>query len=336
MPRLLLCVLIVTASACSWIPVARTPGETTSGFGYIPLDGLAVNHTLGDASCKNWAETSRIPDKTRRFSTLMDLAGPVAGEDPFVPLLQALPDISVRYAVGSFDGKGNLSFGPVQITTRGSYYRAILDYVNVDSIPVTFSIKAIRDGRPISINELNSRNLLPDHYEVSRVDQGSIAPRKFHDDNGAMLVTIPVYVGIGMRIQADITAIEGNVPLTSLGVIGLEAQARKLSGTLTVQTIGISGEPAATSLPLPGRLDQTSVENAILALGSNRAVVYRSRANDNGIVITPRVVGLYSPIGSNPSLINAIYSELSRNRPNWDRPCRPIPAALRPSAAKSN
>jgi hypothetical protein len=34
------------------------------------------------------------------------------------------------------------------------------------------------------------------------------------------------------------------------------------------------------------------------------------------------VVGLYSPVGSDPRLINAIYSELSRERPPWQHPCK--------------
>jgi hypothetical protein len=125
-----------------------------------------------------------------------------------------------------------------------------------------------------------------------------------------------------MRLSADITALEGGVPLISLGAIALEAQAKRLTGTLTVQSIGVTGESIATSLPLPSKLDQTTIENGVLSIGSTRAVLYRDGASSSSIVRTARVVGMYSPIGSDPALVNAIYSELSRERPRWARPCK--------------
>jgi hypothetical protein len=131
-------------------------------------------------------------------------------------------------------------------------------------------------------------------------------------------VTIPIYVGIGMRLSADVRARKAGIALASLGSIAAAAQANSLSGTLTVQTLGVSGKGVATALPLPSKLDQTTVENGILALGSSRALIY-SAAGD--VRTSARVVGVYSPVGSAPGLIAAIYSELAKKKPEFPRTC---------------
>jgi hypothetical protein len=313
--------VILLLSGCESIGINRgklpsTLGENASGYGYIPLDGLAVDQTLKDNSCSAWRN---LTDSKSILSTAVDIRGEKAGEDPFKPLLETLPDISVRFAVASLDSNGGLTFGPAKITAKNKNYRAILDYVNVDAIPVSLWVTAFINKKPIKISDIGE-DTIADYYEVSVLTNPEQKPKY----SESQLITVPVYVGIGMRLSADITAIESGVPLTSLGAIGLEAQSKKLTGTLTVQTIGITGESVATSLPLPSSLDQTTIENGILSIGSNRAVVYRTAANSGGIYITPRIVGLYSPIGSEPALVNAIYSELSRERPQWSRPCRAI------------
>lgn len=290
-----------------------TPGERSSGYGYIPLDGLAVDQTFEADSCKGWREftASRAP-----ASTATELQGNRAGVDPFRPLLESLPDISVRFAVASFDSSGGLTFGPAKVTSKYGTYRAVLDYVNVDAIPTSFVVSAIVGRRKMKLSEARGMGLEVEGFEVK-----TYLPSEPFNPETSELVTIPVYVGVGMRVSADVTALEGGVPLVSLGTIGVEAQAKRLTGTLTVQTIGITGESVAVSLPLPSKLDQTTIENGILSIGANRSAIYKTQSGGNGTTTTPRIVGIYSPIGSDPPLINAIYSELSRSRPKWPRPC---------------
>ena len=296
-----------------------TPGEQSSGFGYVPLDGLPITEKA-DIACPK--------------------GDSVALRKAMRPLLEILPDISVRFAVASFAADGALSFGPAKITSEGNTYRAVLDYVNVDAIPVDFYVKkSVTSFDP----QLKTRK-----YETLGIFQG-ISPgdtvvgyaarikgilvtktdsakhdslvSKAENGGGFDQATIPIYVGIGMRLSADIRALKSGVALTSLGAIAGAAQANALSGTLTVQTLGVTGKSIATALPLPSKLDQTTVENGILALGSSRALIYNAGSVPGDVTTTARVVGIYSPFGSDPALINAIYSELSRNGPPLARPC---------------
>lgn len=277
-----------------------TPASKASNYGYVPLDGLAVDQDFRADSCTEAAK----------------LLGPRS----FAPLSQALPDITIRFAVASYEQSGGLSFGPAKFTAKGKSYRAVLDYVNVDAIPVTFLISAIVSGQNTKLSEARGAGSVISGYNVSVVTEKAV-----YIANRADLVTIPVYVGVGLRLSADVTALEANIPLVSLSAIGFEAQSNNLTGTLTVQAIGLPGETVASSLPLPSKLDQTTIENGVLAIGANRLNIYRYKDNDMGAI--PRVVGLYSPIGTEPALINAIYSELSKERPKWSRPCKSVVAS---------
>ena len=313
--RLILLSIIVLLYGCS-TRLPATLGEEESGYGYIPLDGLAEKEIMSNYTCVPWEKRIHAGPKTDDLATFLS-------KSPFAPLLLALPDVSVRFAVASFVGSGGLSFGPAKVTASNQSYRAILDYVNVDAIPVRFLITAYKESKPVRLSSV--KNGEADYYEATLIPAHSEVKSESKSALEGALVTIPVYVGIGLRLTADIKALEGGIPLTSLGAIAIEAEAKRLSGTLTVQSIGLTGEAVATALPLPSKLDQTTIENGILAIGSTRAVIYRSLLENGGITTTPRIVGLYSPIGSSPVLVNAIYSELARQPPEWERPCRAFP-----------
>lgn len=283
-------------TACStFVPTPESLGEQSSGFGYVPLDGLPVDHSMDADSCKEWS-----------------------GKPQYKNLFASLPDTTIRYAVASVDQSGGLTFGPIKVTAKNRSYRAVLDYVNADVMPVDFLVKARMGSEIVALSDVRPGSV-PEGYEVALVDERMSRP-----DQGGSVITFPIYVGIGMRMTADITALESGLPLFSLGAIGVEAQQQNLVGTLTVQTIGVSGGKVAAGLPLPSKLDQTTVENGLLSMGATRALLYQEGADGDGIHRTPRVVGLYSPIGADPVLVNAIYSELAKKRPKWPRPCKEV------------
>lgn len=300
------------ANSLSRAGLPATPGENVSNFGYVPLDPLPINET--------------------------NACSPAPGGS--VPLLSALPDLAIRFAIGSFDSSGSISYGPAKVTAARQAYRAVLDYVNVDGVPVNFQIrKLIRLAsgeikqvtlayKPRGDEEIAGYEAITATDSPSRGGQGpDRADLTSNLQEGFTTVTVPIYIGIGLRLSADIRALKGGINLSGLGVIGAAAEADTLSGTLTVQTLGINGKAIATILPLPSKLDQTTIENGILALGGSRATLYAATAGDGAVTTIPRVVGLYSPIGSDPMLINALYSELAKVRPVWTRPCAPASPA---------
>jgi hypothetical protein len=132
---------------------------------------------------------------------------------------------------------------------------------------------------------------------------------------------IPVYVGVGLRLTADLQVLRGTINLSSIGAIAAGVEAGKASGSLVVQTLGVTGKQVATSLPLPSELNQTTVQNAILSLDSIKAIIFDSQ----NTVVTPRVTGIYLPIrNGTEDLVNRIVSELARSPIPWYRPCVPV------------
>ena len=126
-----------------------------------------------------------------------------------------------------------------------------------------------------------------------------------------------MYVGVGLRLTANVKTLEADVNLSGLSTIAAEAKAGRLEGSLTVQTLGITGKNIASSLPLPSEINETTIQNALVAIGSIKAQLY----DNENTIISPRVVGIYKPIEGGTDVINAIIADLAKSRVKWHRPC---------------
>jgi hypothetical protein len=300
-------------SGCAIRNLPKTFAETQTSYSYIPLDPLPVV-IVPAFDCYS----DENPQKK--------LIGTPK------PLLDSLPDQSVRIATGQYYASGTLVYGPAKIGYSGHSYQVVLDYVNVDTTNVSVYIeRKLPDGKLVSVFDNTIKE--PTTYRVHR-DPESTAFAYLEDSlhqnpvgesaakttpkqvpNGDPVV-IPVYVGVGLRLTASVTVTKGTANLSSLGAISADAAAGKLTGSLVVQTLGITGKSVSTTLPLPSELNQTTIQNAILALGAIKAVLY-----DPTTQIDPRVVGIYNPVGGGQQLVNGIISVLASNPLRWFRPC---------------
>jgi hypothetical protein len=318
--------LLLSGCASTGLSLPKTPGERAASYGYVPLDPLPIE-TVGVAgTCK---------DKRYLGST---------GDNEFLPMTQALPDVAVRFAIAEFKGNAGLEFGPTALTAKNENYRAVLDFVNSDSVTIRLLLRkvAIFDGKvkyfhlsddieekmpkvaysfqaKLIPNQANFQNSLSEN--LSPAQSNAIKGGNLDNSEGWTEVAFPIYIGVGFRLTADFQALQGNVALGGLGAIGANADAKKLTGSMTLQSIGVNGLGTTTALSLPNKLDQTTIEQSILAIGTGRALIYTDK-EESKVRLSPRVIGLYSPIGSDPRMINAVYSELSTIRIPWPRPCK--------------
>jgi hypothetical protein len=218
-------------------------------------------------------------------------------------VLKNLPDNSVRIAVRQLDVNGSATFAPVKLGMQGSSYQVILDYVNVNVANMRFHPEGgdIANGQaPLSLQ---------------RIDDDRIPAAKGD-------FVIPVYVGIGLRLTANVTVRKGNVNLTSLPALAAAADAQKITGSLIVQTLGITGKQVTGSLPLPSELSSTTIQNAMQSMGSIKAIVY----DEPDTILDPRVIGMYYPLNDQRT-INLIVSELARTPVPFWRTCPADPQA---------
>jgi hypothetical protein len=298
------CQIFRTARNISQLPPTTTIAETHTSYSYIPLDPLPVTILLGN-NCTV-------------FTGYVN-GDPQWADGTPIAILESLPDQAVRIAVGQYDASGTLVYGPAKIGLSGQSYQVVLDYVSVDTRNVPVYIhRTSSEGKDVSIFD----DYAPGQtFRVARDPESDVftsgikkeAPKPLGEQ-----LTIPVYVGVGLRLTASVTVTNATANLSSLGTIAADAEAGKLTGSLIVQTLGVTGKAVSITLPLPSELNRTTIQNAILALGSIKAVLY-----DSNTVIAPRVVGIYNPVGGGQQVVNGIISVLASDPLTWARPCTP-------------
>ena len=141
-------------------------------------------------------------------------------------------------------------------------------------------------------------------------------------------VNIPIYVGIGLRIVANVETIGGSANVSGLGVIGAEADAKQVRGTLVVQTLGVNGKSVAAALPIQSELNSTTAQNAVVAVGAIKALLYSSDT-----IASPRVVGFYLPFPGGPTFVSTLVSAISNKVTQWHPQCGTPAVAVSGGAA---
>lgn len=205
--------------------------------------------------------------------------------------LEAMPDETIRIAVATVSGDGGLTFGPAKIGVEGKNYVVVLDYIKfgTESFGVKLSEKDNKGERIATL------------VEASKASEAD--------------VVVPVYIGVGLRLTANIYVKKGNINLGSLFALGAAAEAEQISGTLVIQTLGVSGSEISGLIPMPGEISESTVQNAILSLASVKAKIYDSKTS-----ITPRVVGVYNNLGGGEATINGFISSLLQQPIVFPRP----------------
>lgn len=101
---------------------------------------------------------------------------------------------------------------------------------------------------------------------------------------------VPIYAGIGVRIRAEFRALASNVNISGLPALGVAADARQVSGRLTVQTLGITGPDITALMPILSDLSVGSIQSAVQAVAAIKAKLY-----EDSSVAYPKIVGFESP-----------------------------------------
>jgi hypothetical protein len=214
---------------------------------------------------------------------------PAAAKPKPVDILNALPDETMRMAIGKVDLNGNITYGPASISAANSRYVVTIDYVKSNTIPLFVKKGPVTNGG----------------YKATVVSQSALSD-----------ISVPVYIGVGLSLTANLTTTQAGINLGNLVAIGAAAQANALSGTLVVQTLGLSGENISTALPIPNDISVASIQSAIQALGTMKAKLY----NTDETTIQPRVVGVYNNLGGGPETINGFISSVLENPPKLSVP----------------
>lgn len=315
-------VIALVLAGCAHTLNLQTPAARESGYTYIPIDPFPVPTYPDKKSC-NLANASSEAEYQARLKAVK-----------YRPLLESLPDNAVRMSIEQFDNSGNVKYGPAGIGAKGESYKVTVDYVNSDTTNFRVRIAKTATNKITNMYEyIDILNPVDEikydinsiGYEVKAIPSyiSSFASTVKEPDGPKKTkelyyeYNIPVYVGIGLRVTANVDVIGANANISGLGVIGAEAETNTVKGSLIVQTLGINGKSIAAALPIQSELNRTTAQNAIVAVGSIKALLY-----DDKTATAPRVVGMYLPFPGGKPLVNAIISEMSKGDSiYWTRLC---------------
>jgi hypothetical protein len=302
---LLVCIPL---SACSTFPLMepRTIGEVNANYDYIPLDPLSVQIAVAPPLADDARGPRRNEERYRRCAPRR------TGKN--ADLMDALPDMTLRMAVEDITGQASLGIAPVSVSADGRQYRVTADSVNTDEVNVQFAVRL--GGRDAPIPILGRSGPLPagERIEIFRILDAADELRA--TEGNFERFAIPVFVGVGLRLTAAITHRSGKLNVSSLPALTAGVEARRVTGTLTMQSLGVFSQQITSLMQIPTELNAASVQQALVALGAARAVIYDA---DTGT--RPRIVGFANPFRTNdPQLIQMIRSELARRPVGWT-PC---------------
>lgn len=100
-------------------------------------------------------------------------------------------------------------------------------------------------------------------------------------------------VGVGLRIRANIETRKSGLNLGGLFGIGLQAEQNKLSGTLTIDVIGMESKEVTSLIPLPSEISPASIQNVLQSMAAIKAQIYNSETR-----LYPQIIAVKRTDGS--------------------------------------
>ena len=294
MRYILICCALTLLNGCSiWDRyTGKTQAESLSGYTYIPLDPSSVL-TIGGRFCK-------------------------IGEVNYLSFAKSLPDNTMRMSVEQFHESGAVTYGPASSIHKGDIFRVTVDYTNADTTKmelwISKKMKSYKNGKmeTVGLLEKNDGEYI---YNSELYDVKTSDPQAA--EGQYIKFNLPVYVGIGLRVTAEINVLSAKANISGIGGIGAEVEASYIKGSMIIQTLGINGQKIAAALPIQSELNQTTAQNAIVAISQIKSLIY-----DDNTVKSARVLGLYLPFPGGKPLVNSIISAISGKGITWKRPCK--------------
>jgi hypothetical protein len=138
------------------------------------------------------------------------------------------------------------------------------------------------------------------------------APSEAVDKNATVVFTgaIPVYIGIGVRIQADVSNFSASLNVGSLPAISAAVSAGSTKGTISVVAMGITGNSIGLMIQQPVDLNDTTIQSALQSVGAIKAsLATAEKADPSQFNLHPQVIGFDSAV-SDPAELQAIQEHI--------------------------
>ncbi len=312
----------------------NTVAEKQAGYSYVPVEPSSVEIVcVGGMDCTKISKDdflNALPDNSVRIAT-RQVSGSVKSGIPAIGgevgfegnTYEVIIDfVNTQTVNKQFIGKWYVTV-PETVSRVSRCYpfeTSVLDVTPLDDFE-NWSLRAelLQQTEYGTKNNLESAIESFKTTESRRIESQNIqfkCPEENDDVNGYTRIqitperfNIPVYYGIGLRLRAKVTVLKGSVNLSSLPAITAAVEAGAATGSMSVQTIGISGKAARSPLSFLGTIDATTIQNSIQVLASIKASI-----ESGDTTVSPRIVGFHNTIGAGPQGVSLIHSLLSSDQ----------------------
>ncbi|MEQ9323430.1 MAG: hypothetical protein RIF41_29975, partial [Polyangiaceae bacterium] len=134
-----------------------------------------------------------------------------------------------------------------------------------------------------------------------------------------MVLDVPMYVGIGLRVVANVRNAEASAAVSGLGGLSAAVESKAASGDLLLQTMGVNGPKVTGVLPIQSDLNRTTIVNSVVAISSIKTLLQEEALE--GIYVKPRLVGMYLPFRGDQQMVQALVSAVHSRLPIEWKPC---------------
>lgn len=223
-------------------------------------------------------------------------------------ILEELTDENTRFAVRELNQNVEANYSSfLKAAKKKTNYEVIFDWIKYNST-IVLSVDPSK----------NVKLLMPSDRYLSLLDKRNNAKKlsSFMDSISTGGNMIKLVIGVGIRVKATVDINKRNVSLSGIMNIGASASEDKLSGSVEIQSLGITGESVTSLIPLPVELSKSSIQNLLINISAIREKIYTLEKTDNEFLkvqTTPRILGyenLSNEKYSKKEIISFIYKAL--------------------------
>ncbi|HTL31416.1 MAG TPA: hypothetical protein VL282_19435 [Tepidisphaeraceae bacterium] len=169
-----------------------------------------------------------------------------------------------RFSLSQFDATGKLT--AMGAVGSGSAKSAVIvnDFLKYRTYPLAMVVSRDHTGT----TEANTHKSI--HVRSPAEFEALNATTKGKEEIDFIGV-VPVYIGVGVRILADVSEIKGDVNFASLPALAVAAATNRARGTISVGAMGISGKSMGLLIQQPVALNDATVQTALQSVGAIKA-----------------------------------------------------------------
>ncbi|MBI3134383.1 MAG: hypothetical protein HYZ14_06860 [Bacteroidetes bacterium] len=261
----------------------------------------------------------------KNFAILIFVSSTTFGQSGFVDekkFQDYIPISPIEYKgiieIYSRDSSGKMHVDTSSIKVLSAFKdgkEEILKLIPHYGMSLTIKTNTTEGGLKFATNALSAKK---NSYEMV-FDFTAYSSQPIYDNKKQIIATGKL--GVTTRLKANIITKSKNLNLSDLFQIGIYASQEKLTGTLSIEIIGISSPEIVAMIPVPAELNVTSVQSSLQSLAAIKAKIFdeSTRLHPQILAIRPEtttntILEILNIYKSNPSSVEDLKMNIQQQQ----------------------